>query len=156
MNFEAFLQQANDYDSEDDLFSRHTRFWSELNLTHPGRGAAGERAHGVGADRRLRPHPRRRLPAAGRRSRRPSEEFEDAVAHYRERFSRILDRAAGGVQELGRRLGSWLERFQNQAIPPTVPRTILTTATSTSRSHADGTEAIDPPAQSGPPASWPE
>jgi hypothetical protein len=24
-----------------------------------------------------------------------------------------LDRAAGGVQELGRRLGSWLERFQN-------------------------------------------
>jgi len=25
----------DDYDSEDDLFSRHTRFWSELNLTHP-------------------------------------------------------------------------------------------------------------------------
>ena len=45
----------------------------------------------------------------------PSEEFEDAVAHYRERFARILDRAAGGVQELGRRLGSWLERFQNAA-----------------------------------------
>ena len=35
MNFEAFLKQANDYDAEDDLFSRHTRFWSELNLTHP-------------------------------------------------------------------------------------------------------------------------
>ena len=35
MNFEAFLKQANDYDGEDDLFSRHTRFWSELNLTHP-------------------------------------------------------------------------------------------------------------------------
>ena len=35
MNFEAFLQQANDYEGEDDLFSRHTRFWSELNLTHP-------------------------------------------------------------------------------------------------------------------------
>ena len=35
MNFEAFLEQASEYDSEDDLFSRHTRFWSELNLTHP-------------------------------------------------------------------------------------------------------------------------
>jgi len=37
------------------------------------------------------------------------------VAHYRERFTRILDRAAGGVQELGRRLGGWLERFQSSA-----------------------------------------
>jgi hypothetical protein len=46
----------------------------------------------------------------------PSEEFEDAVAHYRERFSRILERAAGGVQELGRRLGSWIERMQTS--PP--------------------------------------
>ena len=44
-----------------------------------------------------------------------SEEFEDAVAHYRERFARILERAAGGVQELGRRFGSWLERFQSSA-----------------------------------------
>ena len=43
----------------------------------------------------------------------PSQEFEDAVEHYRERFARILDRAAGGVQDLGRRLGSWLDRFQN-------------------------------------------
>ena len=31
----------------------------------PGRGAARQGAHGVGADRRLRPHPRRRLPAPG-------------------------------------------------------------------------------------------
>ena len=35
MNFEAFLRQASEYDSEDDLSSCHTRFWSELNLTHP-------------------------------------------------------------------------------------------------------------------------
>jgi hypothetical protein len=38
------------------------------------------------------------------------------VAHYRERFSRILERAAGGVQELGRRLGGWIERMQSS--PP--------------------------------------
>jgi len=112
MNFDAFLAQANDYESEDDLFSRHARFWSELNLTHP---VAVRRVKELmewvhtGAYDRI---------CDGDYTRRgdeppPSEEFDDAVAHYRERFSRILDRAAGGVQELGRRLGSWLERFQN-------------------------------------------
>ncbi len=45
----------------------------------------------------------------------PTEEFEDAVAHYKERFSRILERAAGGVQDLGRRLGTWLERWQTSS-----------------------------------------
>jgi len=35
MNFDAFLQQADAYEDEDDLFSRHARFWSELSLTHP-------------------------------------------------------------------------------------------------------------------------
>ncbi len=112
MNFDAFLQQANDYESEDDLFSRHARFWSELNLTHPvavrrvkelmewvHTGAYDRISNGDYARRGEEPP--------------PSEEFEDAVAHYRERFARILDRAAGGVQEMGRRLGSWLERFQN-------------------------------------------
>jgi hypothetical protein len=43
----------------------------------------------------------------------PSAEYEDAVAHYRERFARILERAAGGVQELGRKLGGWIERMQS-------------------------------------------
>ena len=113
MNFEAFLKQANEYESEDDLFSRHTRFWSELNLTHP---VAVRRVKELmewvqtGAYDRIRDgdYPRRGEEPP------PSEEFEDAVAHYRERFARILDRAAGGVQELGRRLGSWLERWQNR------------------------------------------
>ena len=111
MNFEAFLQQAGEYESEDDLFSRHARFWSELNLTHP---VAVRRVKELmewvhsGAYDRIRdgdyPHRGAEPP--------PSAEFEDAVAHYRERFTRIMDLAAGGVQELGRRLGSWLERFQ--------------------------------------------
>jgi hypothetical protein len=112
MSFDAFLQQAADYDSEDDLFSRHTRFWSELNLTHP---VAVKRVKELmewvhsGAYDRIRDgdYPRRGEEPP------PTEEFEDAVAHYRERFSRILEVAAGGVQELGRRLGSWLERWQN-------------------------------------------
>jgi Zn-dependent protease with chaperone function len=111
MNFEAFLQQASEYENEDDLFSRHARFWSELNLTHP---VAVRRVKelmewvATGAYDRIRD---------GDYARRgheppPSAEFEDAVAHYRERFARILDRAAGGVQEVGKRLSGWLERFQ--------------------------------------------
>jgi Zn-dependent protease with chaperone function len=111
MNFDVFLQQCADYDSEDDLFSRHTRFWSELNLTHP---VAVKRVKELmewvqtGAYDRIRDgdYPRRGQEPP------PTEEFEDAVAHYRERFSRILERAAGGVQEVGRRLGGWLERWQ--------------------------------------------
>ena len=35
MSFDAFLEQADAYEDEDDLFSRHARFWSELSLTHP-------------------------------------------------------------------------------------------------------------------------
>lgn len=112
MDFDEFLKQAADYHSEDDLFSRHTRFWSELNLTHP---VAVRRVKeltewvGTGAYDRIRSgdYPRRGHEPP------PSAEFEDAVAHYRERFSHVLERAAGGVQELGKRLGGWLERWTN-------------------------------------------
>ncbi len=112
LNFEAFLTQVSEYENEDDLFSRHTRFWSELNLTHP---VAVRRVKELmewvqtGAYDRIRDgdYPRRGEEPP------PSKEFDDAVAHYRERFSRILDRTAGGVQDLGKRLGGWLERLQN-------------------------------------------
>jgi Zn-dependent protease with chaperone function len=110
MDFDEFLKQAGDYDSEDDLFSRHTRFWSELNLTHP---VAVRRVKELtewvqtGAFDRIRngDYPRRGSEPP------TSAEFDEAVAHYRERFMRILERAAGGVQEMGKRLGGWLERW---------------------------------------------
>ena len=112
MNFEAFLKQAGEYESEDDLFSRHARFWSELNLTHP---VAVRRVKELMEWVRAAPTTASATATtrSGARSRRRREEFEAPVAHYRERFSRILDRAAGGVQELGKRLGSWLERWQS-------------------------------------------
>jgi hypothetical protein len=114
MNFDAFLVQANEYEAEDDLFSRHARFWSELNLTHP---VAVRRVKELmlwvqsGSYDRVR---RGEYPRRGEEPP-PSAEFDEAVAHYRERFSAILERAAGGVQELGRRFGGWLERFQSSS-----------------------------------------
>jgi Zn-dependent protease with chaperone function len=120
MDFDEFLKQAGDYHSEDDLFSRHTRFWSELNLTHP---VAVRRVKELtewvqtGAYGRIRSgdYPRRGQEPP------PSAEFEDAVAHYRERFSRILERAAGGVQELGKRLGTLIDRWSNTDDEPAEP-----------------------------------
>jgi Zn-dependent protease with chaperone function len=111
MNFEAFLAQAAAYEDEDDLFSRHARFWTELNLTHPMAVRrvkeltewvdSGEYQRIVDGD-----YPRRGQEPP------PSEEFDAAVAHYRERFSRILNRLAGSVQVVGRQLGDWLRRVQ--------------------------------------------
>ncbi len=111
MNFDAFLQQADAYEDEDDLFSRQARFWSELSLTHPiavrrvkeliAWVRSGEYDRIIGGDYARRGHE----PA-------PSAEFDAAVGHYKERFSGVLERTAGGVQGLGRQLGDWLKRFQ--------------------------------------------
>ena len=109
MSFDAFLKQANDYEGEDDLFSRHSRFWVELSLTHP---IAVRRVKEIiewvqsGDYNRIvdGEYPRRGQEPT------PSVEFAAAVAHYRERFSRFLDRTAGSVQDLGKQLGDWLKR----------------------------------------------
>jgi Zn-dependent protease with chaperone function len=114
MSFEAFLAQAAEYDEEDDLFSRHSRFWSEVKLTHP---VAVRRvkelnewvASGQYAQIQEGTYARRGEEPA------PSAEFDAAVAHYKERFTRFLDRTAGGVQDIGKQLGSWLRKFQGDA-----------------------------------------
>ena len=62
MSLDAFLKQATEYHEEEDLFSRHARFWVELTLTHPI--AVRRVRSSAGANRRLRPHPRRRLSLA--------------------------------------------------------------------------------------------
>jgi hypothetical protein len=111
MSLDSFLQQASDYDDEDDLFSRHTRFWAELSLSHP---VAVRRVRELtewvqsGEYDRIRDgdYPRRGEEPP------PSAEFSAAVAHYGERFARILDRTAGNVQDLGKQLGGWLKKWQ--------------------------------------------
>lgn len=116
MNLDAFLKQANEYEDEEDLFSRHTRFWSELSLTHP---VAVRRVKELGAWVRSGQFDRI---VGGDYIHRgdespPSAEFDAAVAHYRERFSGVLERTAGGVQGLGKQLGDWLRRFQGDREP---------------------------------------
>jgi Zn-dependent protease with chaperone function len=116
MNLDAFLAQAAEYNDEDDIFSRHTRFWAEMNLTHP---VAVRRIKELtewvqsGEYDRIREgnYPRRGHEPP------PSAEFTAAVAHYGERFSRFLDRTAGNVQDLGKQLGGWLKKWQSDDPP---------------------------------------
>jgi Zn-dependent protease with chaperone function len=109
MSFDAFLAQATAYENEDDLFSRHSRFWMELNQTHPfavrrvkelmAWVQSGEYDRIAGGA-----YPRRGQEAP------PSSEFNDAVEHYRQRFMTFLDRTGDSVQDMGRKLADWLRR----------------------------------------------
>jgi Zn-dependent protease with chaperone function len=109
MSFEEFLKQAADYDSEDDLFSRHSRFWVELSLTHPiAVRRVKELIEWVQSGEYDRivdgSYPRRG------QERPPSAEFNAAVSHYGDRFSKFFDRTAGSVQDLSKQLGDWLKK----------------------------------------------
>ena len=108
MNFDAFLKQAADYDAEDDLFSRHSRFWVELSLTHP---IAVRRVKEMMAWVQSGEYDRIVSGSYPRRGQEPepSVGFSAAVAHYRERFSRFLERTAGDVQDLARKFSDWLK-----------------------------------------------
>ena len=114
MNLDAFLAQCNTYENEDDLFSRHSRFWMELNLTHP---VAVRRVKELmlwvqsGEYDRIRggTYPRRGQEPP------PSSEFNAAVEHYRERFVRLLDRMGDNVQDVGRKMADWLRRTTGES-----------------------------------------
>ncbi|HEX3793328.1 MAG TPA: M48 family metallopeptidase [Acidimicrobiales bacterium] len=116
MDFDAFLKQATEYENEDDLFSRHTRFWVELNLTHP---FAVRRVKELiawvqsGEYEQIRAgvYPRRGQEAP------PSAEFSAAVGHYGDKFAGFLERTAGNVEDVGRQLTDWLKRWQTDDGP---------------------------------------
>jgi Zn-dependent protease with chaperone function len=109
MNFEAFLRQATEYDDEEDLFSRHARFWQELNLTHP---IAVRRVKELVAWVQSGEYDRIRDGQYARRGHEPppTESFSAAVTHYRERFSHIVNRTSGGAKDLTEQLGDWLRK----------------------------------------------
>jgi hypothetical protein len=113
MSFDAFLAQATAYENEDDLFSRHSRFWMELNLTHP---MAVRRVKELMAWVQAGEYDRIRSGTYPRRGQEapPSAEFNDAVEHYRQRFVGFLDRTGDNVADLGRKLGDWLRRTTSE------------------------------------------
>jgi Zn-dependent protease with chaperone function len=109
MDFDAFMRQATGYVDEEDLFSRHARFWVELSGTHP---FAVRRVKELVAWVGTGEYDRIRSGDYPRRGHEPplSEDFAASVAHYRERFSRFVDRTAGDVQRLSQQFGDWLKR----------------------------------------------
>jgi len=109
MRVDTFIQQATEYTEEEDLFARRSRFASEIGRTHP---AAVRRVRELvtwvdsGAFERIRAgtyvHRGEEPP--------PSAEFDDAVRHYRERFTGVIERTVGGVNKLSNQIVAWLRR----------------------------------------------
>jgi Zn-dependent protease with chaperone function len=109
MSLEAFLKQATEYSDEDDLFSRHARFWVELRLSHP---IAVRRVKELIGWVQSGDYDRIRSGIYPRRGQEPdpSVEFNAAVAHYKERFSGFVYRTAGSMQDLTKQFAAWLRK----------------------------------------------
>lgn len=107
MSLEAFLAQASRYAEEEDIFARWSRAWVEASLSHP---FAVKRTRELMSWVSEGDYDRIRGGAYVRRGQEPpaSAEMESAVAHYRERFVRVLETAAGGVDRVLRRVEDWL------------------------------------------------
>ncbi len=107
LNVDAFIRQATEYHEERDPIARLKRFGSEIAADHPfpvrrvreliGWVSSGE-------------FDRIRSGDYLRRGQEPpaSEEFDAALAHYRQRWSNVIERAGSGVQEVFTRVSSWL------------------------------------------------
>ncbi len=107
MSLDAFLAQAARYADEEDLFARWSRAWVEASQRHP---FPVKRARELmswvsdGSYDRIR---------AGNYVRRGQEpplprELDAATLHYRDRFLRILQVTAGGVERMLGQLEDWL------------------------------------------------
>ena len=107
MSLDAFLAQAARYADEEDLLARWSRGWAEANQGHP---FAVKRARELmswvsdGSYDRIR---------AGNYVRRGQEpplprELDAATLHYRDRFLKILQVTAGGVERMLGQLEDWL------------------------------------------------
>jgi len=109
MSLDAFLKQATEYHDEEDLFSRHARFWVELHLTHP---IAVRRVKELIDWVQSGDYDRIRAGNYPRRGQEPdpSTEFSAAVAHYKERFNGFVDRTAGSVTDMTRQFAAWLRK----------------------------------------------
>jgi Zn-dependent protease with chaperone function len=110
LSLDAFIRQATEYASEDDPFARWSRFFSEVRATHPFPVRRVRELIGwvtVGDYDRVR---------SGQYLRRGQEppataEFEIAYRHYRERFTRIVERAGTSIQSVADKVNSWFDGF---------------------------------------------
>ena len=107
MSLEAFLAQAARYADEDDLLARWSRAWVEAYLTHP---FAVKRTRELMSWVSDGSYDRLRSGLYVRRGHEPpvTAELQGAIAHYRERFLKILSVATGGVEKALRQLEDWL------------------------------------------------
>lgn len=117
MSLDAFITQATEYAEEEDVLARWGRAWIEIGLSHP---FAVKRVRELVGWVREGDYDRIRSGAYIRRGQEPppSSEFEGAVAHYRERFSQVLERATGGAQRLARQLEDWVRSRTGRSAEP--------------------------------------
>ncbi|MCL5048351.1 MAG: M48 family metallopeptidase [Firmicutes bacterium] len=108
LNLDAFLTQANEFLESSDLFARHNRWVNELGRSHPYTvRRVGELMRWVqeGDFDRIR---------SGNYVKKgqeppPSEQLKAATEHYRQRFSEVLDRIAGGIGRFADQLSDWIK-----------------------------------------------
>jgi len=107
MSLDAFLAQAARYQEEEDIWARWSRAWVEVTLTHP---FAVKRTHELMNWVSEGSYDRIRSGAYVRRGQEPpvTTELQSAIAHYRERFVKVLSTATGGVEKALRQLEDWL------------------------------------------------
>lgn len=107
MSLDAFITQANEYVDEEDLFARWSRAWVEIALSHP---FAVRRIRELTAWVASGEYDRIRDGSYVRRGHEPpaTKEFQAAVAHYRTRFTGLLERTTGGIQRLIGQMEEWL------------------------------------------------
>ncbi|MBV9101858.1 MAG: M48 family metallopeptidase [Candidatus Dormibacteraeota bacterium] len=111
LNLDAFIAQADEYVEWDDLFDRYQRLGFELGSTHP---FPVRRVHELTQWVKSGEYDRILAGKYVRRGEEPpmTAEFRAAVDHYTLRFQEFLERTAGGVRQMSRRVRRWLESLE--------------------------------------------
>lgn len=107
LDLDAFISQANEYAETEDLLARPGRWLTELGRTHPfAVRRVGELTRWVASG----DFDRIRSGSYVHRGQEPpvTDQLRLATEHYRERFTEIVDRVAGGAQKLFNQFSSWL------------------------------------------------
>jgi len=116
LNLDAFIQQATEFTETEDLLSRPGRWLTELGRTHP---YAVRRVKELTRWVAEGDFDRIRSGSYVRRGQEPpvTDQLRRATEHYRERFTEIVDRVAGGTQKLFSQFSSWLRSDSDDGEP---------------------------------------